>query len=552
VTTPSGFSTHFPLTPNRLSLEHWQGDLRGGLYAAAVALPMGLTFGVASGLGPVAGVASGIIAGFFAALFGGTATQISGPTGPIAILMASVVASFAGNPAAVAGVVLLAGLLQIAFGTLKLGRYITLVPYPVVSGFATAVGCIIIVMQINAALGRPSVGDTVRAVATLPDSIVNLNPAALAVALGTALACAAAPARLRAIVPVHLSVLVGASLIVWLLGLDVPTLAPPESLLPSFQVPPLMSLPWSEMWVAALILALIGSLDSLLTSVAADVATQRFHDSDRELSGQGLGNVFAGLFGALPGSGSTFRTTANIRSGGRTPLSAILHSATLLILLLGLGNLIQYIPASVLAGILIYVGFGIIDWKYIRRFPYVPRGGVAIMLTVWLVALFVNVVTGAAIGLVMASLGFVKRMADLQLAAVDVSDEPVDSSRLTTEEQIAFEKSRHRTLLINLAGPVTFGAANRLYRRLANIASYRAIVLDFSEVPFIDESGIIALENVIRSARDNDQAVIVAALNRDLAREIVRYGLSPLFRECPRFTSRLEALEAAASHALED
>lgn len=535
---------------NRLSLKEWRRDLRGGLHAAAVALPMGLAFGVVSGLGPVAGIYSAVVTGIFAALFGGTATQISGPTGPIAILMASVIATFGEQPAAVVGVILLAGLIQIVFGAMRLGRYISLVPYPVTSGFATAVGCIIIVMQLNPLIGQPPVGDTVTAVSVLPSRLGDANPVAIIVATLCALACALAPARLRTVVPVHLTVLLAGSALVALLGLDLPHLARPESLLPDFDFPPLLELPWTEIWVAALVLALVSSLDSLLTSVAADTATQQFHDSDRELVGQGLGNVAASLIGALPGSGSTFRTLANIRGGGHTPLSPIIHSLALLVLLLAFGRLIQFIPASVLAGILIYIGLGIIDFKYIGRFPYVPRGGVVIMLTVWFVALFVNVVTGAAVGFVMASLGFVKRMADLQLAAVDVSDEAREEARLDADERAALERSDRRTLLINLAGPVTFGAANRLYRRLAGFADYRALVLDFSEVPHIDESGIIALENIIHAARDHDQLVVVAGLRRDIARAIISFGLSPLLKACPRFESRLEALDAAAEHSL--
>lgn len=537
---------------NRPSFEHWREDLRGGLYAAAIALPMGLAFGVASGLGPIAGLYSAVCTGLFAALFGGTATQIAGPTGPIAIVMASVVVSFADRPLAVAGVVLLAGAIQIGFGALRLGRYISLVPYPVMSGFGTAVGCIIIVMQISPLLGHPPVGDTLTAVAVLPSRLAEANPAAILIGIGCILACAYAPRRLRAFVPVQLTVLVAGSAIVALAGLDVPYLAAPESLLPDFQWPPPLQLPWAEMWVAALVLALISSLDSLLTSVAADSATQQFHDPDRELVGQGLGNLCAALIGALPGSGSTFRTLANIRGGGRTQLSAMIHALVLLVLLLVCGNLIRFIPTSVLAGILIYSGIGIIDWKYIGRFPYVPRGGVLIMLTVWLIALFGNVVTGAAIGFVMASLGFVKRMADLQLAAVDVSDAAREGSRLDEQESAALERARQRALLINLAGPITFGGANRLYRRLANITAYRAIVLDFSEVPHIDESGMIALENIIRSAHENDQRVIVAGLRTDLARSIVRFGLSPLLKSCPRHERRLDALEAAADFALEE
>jgi SulP family sulfate permease len=513
---------------------------------------MGLAFGVVSGLGPVAGLYSAICTGIFAALFGGTATQIAGPTGPIAIVMASVVVSFADEPLAVGGVILLAGIIQIGFGVTRLGRYISLVPYPVMSGFGTAVGCIIIVMQLSPIIGQPPVGDTVTAISVLPARLPASNIVAVAVALACTFACALAPRKLRAVVPVHLAVLVGGSLIVSVAGLNVPYLAAPESLLPDLHWTPILSLPWTDMWVAALVLALISSLDSLLTSVIADNATQQFHDSDRELVGQGLGNACAALLGALPGSGSAFRTLANIRGGGITQLSAVVHSLALLVLLLVLGKLIGFIPSSVVAGILVYVGIGIIDWKYIRRFPYVPRGGVIIMVTVWLVALFGNVVTGAAIGFVMASLGFVKRMADLQLAAVDVSDEAREGSLLNEAERVALEQSGQKTLLIRLAGPVTFGAANRLYRRLANIAAYKAIVLDFSEVPHIDESGIIALENIIRAASDNEQVTFVSGLRTDIARSIVHYGLSPLLKSCPRYESRLNALEAAAAYVLEE
>lgn len=537
---------------NRLSFDHWRGDLRGGIYAAAVALPMGLAFGVVSGLGPVAGLYSAICTGICAALFGGTATQIAGPTGPLAIVMASVVVSFAGQPAAVVSVILLAGIIQVVFGAMRLGRYISLVPYPVVSGFGTAVGCIIIVMQLNPLLGYAPVGDTVTAVSVLPSRIGDSNPATVAIAVLCALACALAPTRIRSVAPVHLIVLLGGSAVVSLAGFDVPYLREPDSVLPAWQLPAFEGLPWTEIFVSAVVLALIGSLDSLLTSVAADSASRELHDSDRELVGQGIGNCFAALIGALPGAGSTFRTLANIRGGGRTQLSAVIHSIVLLALLLVAGHLIRFIPASVLAGILIYIGIGIIDWKYIARFPYVPRGGFLIMLTVAFLALFVNVVTGAAVGFVMASLGFVKRMADLQLAAIDVHDEAGDATTLSAEEADALAQSGHRTLLIDLAGPVTFVAANQLFRRLANVAAYRTMVLDFSKVPHVDESGMIALENVIRTASHRKQKVFIAGLRTDIARSIVSFGLSPLFKSCQRFEKRLDALRAAAEWIEED
>ena len=301
---------------NRFTPVSWRADLKGGLSAAAVALPLGLAFGVVSGAGPVAGLYCAICTGFFAAIFGGTPAQIAGPTGPIAIVMASVFLQFSGQPAAAMGVVMLAGLTQVLFGALHLGRYISLIPYPVISGFGSGVGCIIIVMQFNPLLGQPSVTDTVIAVRSLPESISNINLWALGAASLSFAACHLVPRKLRSICPAELIVLIGGTLLISILGIQVPLLNAPETLFPTISWPPLMSLPWKDMWVAALALALISSLDSLVTSMVADTASQNFHDSDQELVGQGIGNLLASLLGTIPGAGSMSRTMANIRSGG--------------------------------------------------------------------------------------------------------------------------------------------------------------------------------------------------------------------------------------------
>lgn len=506
---------------------------------------MGLAFGVVSGAGPVAGLYSGILTGLFAAVFGGTPTQISGPTGPIAIVMASVIAEFASTPVAAFAVVMLAGAIQVGFGVLRFGRYINLMPYPVTSGFATGVGCIIILMQIDPLLGHDPAISPLETARTLPAVAAEANPAAIVTALACAFACVFMPRRLRVIVPTHLIVLVAGSGIIALAGVDVPTLAAPATLLPTLQWPHVTALPWQDMWIAAFVLAMVSSLDSLLTSITADTATQNFHDSDRELVGQGIGNLAAGLLGALPGSGSTFRTMANIRFGGRTPLSGIVHSAALATLLLGLGWTISYVPNSVLAGILIYIGFGIIDWGYIRRFPYAPRGGVVIMLVVWLTAVFVNVVTAAAIGIVMASLVFVKRMADLQLEAIEAPGAR-RVARLDDAEKAALERCAGQALYLPLTGPLTFGAAHGLSRRLANIGNYRVIVLEFSEVPHIDESATMALVGIIQRALNSGQHVILVGLSSAIVREFAQLGRLPLLKRSTRKRRRLDALNYAA------
>lgn len=503
---------------------------------------MGLAFGVASGAGPVAGIYSAVFCGIFAALFGGVPAQISGPTGPIAIVMASVFVQFAQQPVAAFMVVVLAGLIQLSFGVLHMGRYINLIPYPVTSGFACAVGCIIIIMQLNPLLGHHGTTDTWTAAQLLPASLAALNPLTLAIGAACFATCQWLPRRLRQFVPVHFSVLIAATVLSVSFGIDVPRIAAPDTLLPTLQFAPLFDLPWSDMWLAALVLALISSLDSLVTAMSADNATAQFHDSDRELRGQGLGNIVAGFMGALPGSGSTFRTMANIRGGGRTPLSGVIHALFLLALLLIAGTLIQFVPASVLAGILIYVGLGIIDWSYIRKFPRAPRFGVVTMIVVWSIGLFVNVVTAVVIGVVMASLAFVKKMADLQLADVRIG---TSRSALTDSEQAILERCSNNALYISLAGPMTFGAANGLTRRIGIVRTHRALILDFTDVPHIDESAIIALENIIERAQRNEQSVILIGLQHAVVRAFARFGVLDLLRHCTRFRLRNRALRYA-------
>ena len=531
---------------NRFGSVHWRADLRGGVSAAAVALPLGLAFGVVSGAGPVAGLYCAICTGLFAALFGGTPAQIAGPTGPIAIVMASVFLQFADQPAAAMGVVMLAGLVQVFFGALRLGRYISLIPYPVISGFGSGVGCIIIVMQLNPLLGQPSVADTVTAVRVLPESLGDANFWALAVAALSFAACHLVPKGIRRILPAELLVLVGGAIVIAVLGISVPRLQAPESLLPNFSWPPLMGLPWQDMWIAALVLALISSLDSLVTSMVADTASQKFHDSDRELVGQGIGNLVAGLIGTIPGAGSMSRTMANIRAGGVSPLSGTIHSALLLALLLGAGGLIQFIPAALLSGILVHIGIQSIDWTYIKRFGYAPRGGVLIMVVVWVLAVFVSVVMAVAVGVVMASLALVKRMADLELESVELTTEGKAETLLADAEKAALANCGDRVLLIHLGGPLTFGAANGLMKRLGNIARHQSVVLDLSDVPHIDDTTALAFENIIRRAQGNNQHVILVGLRRPVVRIFARSGLLPLIRQCTRFRHRLDALHYAA------
>jgi SulP family sulfate permease len=421
-----------------LRFDNLRGDIYGGLTAAVVALPLALAFGVASGVGPVAGLYGAIFVGFFAAIFGGTPSQVSGPTGPMTVVMAGVFTQYGHDPAMAFTVVMLAGAFQIAFGFFKFGRYISLVPFPVISGFMSGIGCIIIILQIAPLIGQATPeGGPLMALAGLPDLLLAPQVDATIVGVLSLAIVYLTPAHISRIVPSPLIALLVGSLLVFFVLPAAPVLGEiptglPQPHLPTFTVEAVPGIVQS-----ALVLALLGSIDSLLTSLIADNITQTQHDSDRELVGQGIGNFFAGAFGAIPGAGATMRTVINVRTGGRTPISGALHALVLLAIVLGLGGLAQHIPHAVLAGILIKVGIDIIDWPYLRRIREAPRAGVFFMLVVLLLTVLVDLITAVGVGIVLASLLFVKRMSDLQLANIKAITGETDEPSLSEAEKAA-------------------------------------------------------------------------------------------------------------------
>jgi len=531
-----------------LSFDHLRGDIYGGLTAAVVALPLALAFGVASGAGPVAGLYGAVFVGFFAALFGGTPAQVSGPTGPMTIVMAGVITQYGHEPAMAFTVVMLAGLFQILFGIFKLGRYISLVPFPVISGFMSGIGCIIIIIQLAPLVGHATpAGGTLVILTRLPEllSAPGLG-ATIAGAVALATVCFT-PARIGRIVPTPLIALVLGTVLVLALFPDAPVLGEIPTGLPAPHLPSISLDAVPGIVQSALILALLGSIDSLLTSLIADNVTQTQHDSDRELIGQGIGNTIAGAFGAIPGAGATMRTVINVRTGGRTPISGALHALVLLAVVLGLGGMARHIPHAVLAGILIKVGLDIIDWQYLARIRQAPRAGVFFMLVVLLLTVFVDLITAVGVGIVMASLLFVKRMSDLQLTNITAITGETDEPALSDTEKAALDAGQGRVILYHLSGPFSFGAAKGMARRLAASDAYDALVLDFREVSFVDSSVSLSLEDAIKQAMGHGKHVFLVGLRPEVAAILKRLGVLKHLPDSHHHTSRLDALTQAAA-----
>ncbi|MGF1544504.1 MAG: SulP family inorganic anion transporter [Parvularculaceae bacterium] len=520
-----------------------RGDIYGGLTAGVVALPLALAFGEASGAGPIAGLWGAIFVGIFAALFGGTGSQVSGPTGPMVVVFAGVFASLSGRPELVFAAVVLAGVLQIVFGVLRLGQYIRLVPYPVVSGFMSGIGCIIIALQLSRLFGHEPEGKgTIPALAAVPGAIADPNFAALAIGALTLGLVFMWPKPWGKFVPGPLAALVIGTLLSLVLK-GAPVLGNIPTGFPAFVVPVFSQETFLVVIEAAFVLAILGAIDSLLTSLVADNMTRTRHNSDRELIGQGIGNTVAGFFGAIPGAGATMRTVVNIRTGGATRISGMIHALLLFATVISLAPLAERIPHAVLAGILVKVGYDILDITYLRNAHRGPRWDLALMALVLGLTVFVDLITAVAVGVVLAALAFVKQIADAQLSRA-AKGEPLS---ISDEERQLYEQARNRVLLFDFGGPLSFGAAADLghHVREKTREGQNAIVLDFSLVPTIDVSAARAVETIAVDAAASNKGVFVAGLNKDVSETLRGLDVLKHLREDRRFPNRFEALKAA-------
>lgn len=487
-----------------ITFAHFKSDLLGGVTAGIVALPLALAFGVQSGLGAAAGLYGAILLGIFASLFGGTAQQVSGPTGPLTVVSALTVANAiaqAGSLEAALGTILLtfllAGVFELLIGVFGFGRYIRYMPHPVISGFMSGIGVIIILLQIYPLLGHPSPKSIPAVFTNLATPLAAINWAAVALAAGTMLVIYLFP-RLTKAIPSALVALLIFTGLAYGLKLSIPLIGDIPTGLPDFQFALFQSLSFSTLVQVigpAMTLAALGAIDSLLTSVVADNLTRTHHNSNQELIGQGLGNALTALFGGIPGAGATMRTVVNIRAGGKTNLSGVIHGLLLLAILLGLGRYAAYIPKAVLAGILMTVGIGIIDYKGLRDLRRVPRADAVILLLVLFTTVVVDLLQAVAIGLVLACVVFMKRMSDLadtqlEKTLLRETDAPDEAGLLDAHEL-------EHIFIKPLSGPFFFGFANKFRQIASQLPDVHVVILRMEEVPFIDQSGMIALEDAV-------------------------------------------------------
>lgn len=532
--------------PKNPYLSNLHGDLTGGLIAAIVALPLALAFGVASGLGAEAGLYGAIACGLFVALFGGTPGQVSGPTGPMTVVAAGIVATHAGRPELVFGAVILGGLLQIIIGAIRGGQLVHYIPYPVVSGFMTGIGLIIILVEIPPLFGLDTPSSALEGVKSLPQIPELYNPFALIVGLSTIAVIYLLP-RFAPKVPASLVALVLATIVTSYMGLDIPQIKDIGEIPLGLPIPRLPMLSFSDLLVivpAGISLALLGAIDSLLTSVIVDKITHRRHNSNKELVGQGIGNIVSGLVGGLPGAGATMRSVVNIQNGGRTNLSGVVHSIILLVVLLGAASIASLIPLATLAGILVTVGISIMDYRGLKRIPKTARDDVLIMLIVLALTVFLDLITAVLVGLALAAFLFCKRFSDLETSYHGHLD---TLSHLHDVIHQIPEIHRKQIYLYTFNGPLFFGEARNFKQVIANLKDVHTMILSFQNVPLIDQTGLFSLEDSVHLLENQGSRVLFVGLAGEVKTAMERIGLIHRIPDENFF----ESLEEAVHHLAE-
>ncbi|MGB5593908.1 MAG: SulP family inorganic anion transporter, partial [Crocosphaera sp.] len=498
-----------------------------------------------------------VLVGFFAALFGGTPTLISEPTGPMTVVMTAVITKMtADNPenglAMAFTVVMLAGIFQIILGLLKLGKYITLMPYTVISGFMSGIGLILIILQFGPLLGTANPkGGVIPALQNAPMVLSNLNINMSEAVLGvlTVAVLFLMPSKLKKYVPPQLVALIGCTILslIFFSGANIKTIPEFSAGLPQLVMPTFTLEQVNIMIIDGLVLGMLGCIDALLTAVIADSLTQTEHNSDKELIGQGIGNLVSGLCGGLPGAGATMGTVVNIQAGGRTALSGLSRAFILLIVVLWAAPLTQSIPLAVLAGIAFKVGIDIIDWKFLKRAHNLSWKAAAIMYGVMLLTVFYDLITAVALGLFVANVLTIQKLANIQADRVKAIDTPHDDSLSCDLAKHLMHEAQGKIMLLDLSGPMSFGAAKAITQRQAILDNYKILVIDLTHVPLLGVTATLALEKTIDDAYAKSLEVYIVGGEGKIAERLRKFNILERVPHRNLVKTRVAALQLAVA-----
>ncbi|GAB4367409.1 MAG: SulP family inorganic anion transporter [Elainellaceae cyanobacterium] len=456
-------------------------------------------------------------------------------------------------------VVMLAGVFQILFGIFRLGKYITLMPYSVISGFMSGIGVILIILQIPPFLGQAAPkGGVLGTLQNLPELLANINPAEAFLAALTLAIIFLMPSKFKRIVPPQLLALVAGTIVslIFFQDIDIRRIGEIPMGLPVLQMPTFSAGQITLMLVDAVMLGMLGCIDTLLTAVISDSLTRTEHNSDKELIGQGIGNLVSGLCGGLPGAGATMGTVVNIQTGARTALSGLTRALILLVVVLWAASLTETIPMAVLAGIALKVGIDILDWSFLKRAHKVSWKGALIMYGVMFLTVFVDLIVAVGVGVFIANVLTIERLSNLQAQDVKTITDADDEIRLSPEEKQLLDRANGRVLLFYLSGPMIFGVSKAIAREHSAMRDADVLIVDLSDVPLLGVTASLAIENAIKDACDKGLKVYIVGAAGKIKHRLEKLGVLQLVPPQQLLGDRTEALRqsvafVSATHAAE-
>ena len=524
-----------------MNIQTIKGDFFGGITAGVIALPLALAFGVASGAGAIAGLYGAIALGFFASFFGGTKTQISGPTGPMTVVTASIIALFHDDINTIVFIFILTGIFQIILGFVKVGKFIHYIPYPVISGFMSGIGIIIIILQINPIIGANESGTILHIIANLTSSFANFDTSSFILGAFTLAILFLTPKKISKIIPSTLIALIAVTLISIYADFEVATIGSIPSSMPNIHMPSFDFTKLNIIIPYAFTLAVLGTIDSLLTSLVADSMSKEKHQPNKELIGQGIGNAVAGFIGGIPGAGATMRTVVNIKNGGTTRLSGVVHSLFLIFAIIWASDIVSQIPLPVLSGILIKVGIDILDYRLLKKIKNAPKYDLYVMVIVLFLTVFIDLITAVGVGITLSALLLVHRISrKIEIDIHDIDDEHIGN----LETQITC-CTDHKIRIISIDGPFFFGSVNRIINRSADKLNTKVMIFDCQKVPFMDVSAIFAMEDIIENLNKQGCKTIMVLHGQAMQNRFTKMGIAKLIGEESIYLDKQHALNRA-------
>ena len=522
-----------------MNIRNVSGDLIGGFIAATIALPQALAFGTMTGAGALSGLYGAMFLCLFSGLFGINVPLISGPTGPTAIIIASIYAGLGGNVSALWAVLFLASVFQIVLSFTKIPNLVKYVPYPVISGFMNGVGVILIILQIAPLMGVKTFATPILTFKNLSHILSNINTDALVIGLFSLGILIYTPKIIKKYIPSEIFALIFGTLAAWAYKMDVPTIAGLTGSLPNIVTADFSNI--VRISTLAVMVAVICSTESLMTGLVITSLTKKKINNQTLIFAQGIGNSIASLFGGISGAGATMRSVAAIKTGATTKLSTIFCGIIILFAILYGNEVVNMVPMATLSAILIRVGYNIIDTKLLKVLHCAPKEDLTVMFLVFFLTIFHDIIFAVGVGITLSAALFAKQLADK--TTLNIKD--VEDNEIIRLEKRLHDESDYKIRVVHIRGEFFFGSATQIISQFEELLGTKHIILCYDSDRKLDISAIFALEDILIRLKSQGVRVYLVLRNVEILKQINELNIQRQLNDDEIFFEEIDAIQKA-------